>query len=66
MAWEKVIEAWSQLQEAVDAYEEELRFELEEAIRLRDLGKITTLQGRVRHLRRLRSLLHRVEKALTL
>ncbi|MCS7152329.1 MAG: hypothetical protein N2253_05915 [Bacteroidia bacterium] len=66
MAWEKVIEAWSQLQEAVDTYEEALRFELEEAVRLRDLGKITTLQGRVKHLRRLRSLLQRVEKALSL
>ncbi|MDW8056696.1 MAG: hypothetical protein RMJ57_00275 [Bacteroidia bacterium] len=66
MAWEKVIEAWSQLQEAVDTYEEALRFELEEAVRLRDLGKITTLQGRVKHLRRLRSLLQRVDNALSL
>lgn len=64
MGVEKVQEAWSNLLEALNMYEESLQGEVEEALRERRIEALPGLQAQLKRLRQLRTLLHRAEKLL--
>ncbi|MCX8113185.1 MAG: hypothetical protein N3E49_08355 [Bacteroidia bacterium] len=64
--WESVLDAWHRFCEVLGGYEETLQSELSEAIRLRDMARLTELEKEAKRLRQLKNALRRAEKILLL
>ncbi len=64
METEKVWEAWQHLQDALQAYEETLQAEIQEALHERRMDALLELRQAQKRLNQLRSVLRRAEKLL--